>query len=219
MVVIAVIGILAGLLLPVLSKAKDQGTRNVCVNNLKQINLAMHVYATDHADELPWSNWFKGDTNGRAGWLYKLDTTKTGPARFVLTNGVFWAILQNPKMYMCPLDHPGTELFKNRDQQISSYVMNGAVNGYKRILQPTLRLNQMPVDGVAYWETDESEPKYFNDGASRPDEGVSPRHNQGAIMSRFGGTVEFIKLKAYYDEEALTNKNKLWCYPNSPDGR
>ncbi|MCI0564012.1 MAG: DUF1559 domain-containing protein, partial [Nitrososphaera sp.] len=68
-VVVAVIGILAALLLPVLSKAKDQGVRTTCINNLKQITTTMHLYATDHNGELPWSNWFRGDQNGRSGWL------------------------------------------------------------------------------------------------------------------------------------------------------
>lgn len=53
LVVIAVTGILAALLLPALSKAKAQARRTTCVNNLKQINLAVQLYAGANDDILP----------------------------------------------------------------------------------------------------------------------------------------------------------------------
>jgi prepilin-type N-terminal cleavage/methylation domain-containing protein/prepilin-type processing-associated H-X9-DG protein len=47
-VVIGVIGILAGLLLPALSRAKERGRSIKCLNNQKQMGLAMELYTTDH---------------------------------------------------------------------------------------------------------------------------------------------------------------------------
>jgi prepilin-type N-terminal cleavage/methylation domain-containing protein len=47
LVIIAIIGILAALLLPVLSRAKASGKRTSCLNNLKQIATGVHMYAGD----------------------------------------------------------------------------------------------------------------------------------------------------------------------------
>lgn len=57
LVVVAIIGILAALLLPALSQAKERGYRAQCANNLKQLAIAIQLYADDHGDQLPGPVW------------------------------------------------------------------------------------------------------------------------------------------------------------------
>lgn len=223
LVVIAIIGIVAALLLPALSKAKNKAIMATDISNLKQQSICLNLYSSDNADILPWPNWLAGDAPAddppRAGWLYALDTLASGSARFKANTGVFWKTLGNPKLYMCPMDNTNTPLFAMRDQQISSYAINGAVIGYNRMIYPPLKLSSLEPGAVAFWETDEKHPSFFNDGANYPAEGVSTRHLQGAVNSMFDGSVSFIKFDIWHNEVNETNKNQLWCYPGSGDGR
>lgn len=70
--VMAIIGVLAGLLLPALSAAKGRARTAACASNLRQFGLALQLYAQDHEDRLPPN----GDGNQEAlgnkwvdGWL------------------------------------------------------------------------------------------------------------------------------------------------------
>ncbi|HTA95143.1 MAG TPA: prepilin-type N-terminal cleavage/methylation domain-containing protein [Verrucomicrobiae bacterium] len=229
LVVIAIIAILAALLLPVLSRAKNSASKATDINNLRQIMLALNSYTSDDGDVLPPPNWddggFASSQGTNTGWLYAVDLNATGTNRFNVQTGLFWDILRNPSIYFCPMDNPYLAsmsahdgVVEQRQQQISSYAMNGAVIGFMYMIYPPVKLAQMRPTDCAFWETDQTDPFYFNDGANWPGEGVSPRHYQGAIQAAFDASVSYVKLNDWYGDVAQTNKNRLWCYPNSPDG-
>jgi prepilin-type N-terminal cleavage/methylation domain-containing protein len=54
LVVIAIIGLLAALLLPALSLARQKGSRAVCLSNLRQVGIAILAYANDNDGKIPY---------------------------------------------------------------------------------------------------------------------------------------------------------------------
>ena len=64
LVVIAIIGILAAMLLPALNKAREKGRSAVCISNLHQICVGIHLYTDDNDGYMPTASYGTGATEG-----------------------------------------------------------------------------------------------------------------------------------------------------------
>jgi len=90
LVVIAIIAILASMLLPSLSLAKEKGVRIKCMSNQKQIGLALHMYAGENDNYLPSYGADAGT------WLWDIPT-KT--AKFIVESGGSRKVLYCPSKF------------------------------------------------------------------------------------------------------------------------
>ncbi len=186
LVVIAVIGILSGLLLPVLGRARARAQMVTDVNNTRQILTAAHIYAGDAQDYLPRPGWqisfscwaygapFPYGTGGTA-----TDYAAAYPAQqTACATGQLYSYLTTSQILMCPGDRVNS-LFYQRQMYISSYVWNGAISGYDVFTDKTWKLSQLRPGAILQWEGDETIPTSLNDGGDYPNEGFTRRHGGG----------------------------------------
>jgi prepilin-type N-terminal cleavage/methylation domain-containing protein len=221
LVVIAIIAILAGMLLPALAKAKVKAVQIKCTGNQKQLMLANTMYITDANEMVPHPNW--DFDPAIAGWLAKpLPSGAFGPATNV-QSGVFWKFLTEAQVYRCPADlktnqTPQNYLFTGRGQQLSSYLMNGALVAYSKDRKKTFRQSDFRPDDIVMWQARHTTPGDFNDGSSSPDEGIFTNHNGGTTIGSMGGHVEFIKARRFTQLYDLPSKTRAWCNPLTSNG-
>ena len=230
LVVIAIIAILASLLLPALSEAKEKAQMAYCINNNKQLLLAATIYAGDNQDHLPWHGAGVPPpyTNCWA-WSYG-PPTFTDRSHFHVQGGQLWPYLHNPHVFYCPADPTNTVYWKARQiegyETVTSYIYSTVTTGgggdyWNRGVG--LKLILFRPDGIMQWEPDERMPFQFNDGADDPNEGVdtTTRHDGGGIIGCFDGSAEWMKYQVISDLEkasASSGPNRLWCNPLSATG-
>ncbi len=109
LVVIAIIAILAGMLLPALSMAKAKAQRTSCVNNLRQMNSILHLYALDNNGAVPL-----GYRGGRKQWNTMVFSGTVN--HFVIFGRLYTAnMLDTPKILYCPAERAASQKFQTAE--------------------------------------------------------------------------------------------------------
>jgi len=144
LVVVAIIAILAAMLLPALSKAREKARQAVCINNLKQIGLSLLLYVNDYGE------YFPPEANGTGSW-----------AKILVGSGYAKAASGNtlPSLFKCPTDRTA---LNSTDYTMGVYGYNyiwlcGYSNAYdpwdasKWTRYPTCKLSQIkrPAEMIA----------------------------------------------------------------------
>ncbi|PYJ96253.1 MAG: hypothetical protein DME23_21370 [Verrucomicrobia bacterium] len=133
LVALAIVGVLAGLLLPVVGKAKEAGRATACLSNLRQVGIALQLYTQDNNNRLPLMRDRSFDTNAPP-------VTNALPSPDVVLSNYLGAV----RVLRCPSDRK--QIY---EQTGSSYAWNSLLNGqdaeHLKVLTMDFDPHQIPV--------------------------------------------------------------------------
>ena len=121
LVVMAIIGILASLLLPALGRAKAQAYNAACMNNLRQLGIATRIYSDDNQERLPSAEILPTqpiDPQNPLPRICDVLASYVGRGAGTNTNGA--------TVFKCPVDRVGRFAAEG-----SSYEWNAELNGHR----------------------------------------------------------------------------------------
>jgi prepilin-type processing-associated H-X9-DG protein len=241
MTTMAIITLLAGLVLPSLGKAQARTRSAVCLNDLKQLQLAWMLYADDNEQNLAPNfssvNAGKSDLTPSwvAGWLtYEADPDNTNI--FNLLGSEFGRLgghLSVPKVYRCPADKSAAQFGQARLPRVRSFSMNCYVGRSGMVPGPEAELFLKTTDFIdpppaCTWVLIDEHEDSIDDGSflmSRPTEEPylvwhdlpASRHAGGANLSFADGHVE---MRKWLDPRTRKKvEQQKFCYASSPGNR
>jgi len=137
LVVIAIIAILAGMLLPALTRAKQKGQGISCMNNHRQLCIAWRMYTEDNNDVLLYASenpsnpatlaasWVVGTTDTDPNNRYNWD-----PELSIMKSPLWNYSGQNPMIWKCPSDKSGFWVNRAWRPRVRSMAMNLYLGGW-----------------------------------------------------------------------------------------
>ena len=142
LVVIAIIAILAAMLLPALSKAKERANTVSCLNNLKQWGGATHMFSLDNDDFLPKDGTPNG-TSVNEGWYIDLPRTLGIPTYHEVPWRTNASIEPGRSLWICPANPR-----RSNGNNLFHYCLNEHVNASGSGNQVRLSRIRQPVNTV-----------------------------------------------------------------------
>jgi prepilin-type N-terminal cleavage/methylation domain-containing protein/prepilin-type processing-associated H-X9-DG protein len=231
LVVIAIIAILAGMLLPALSKSKTKAQGISCVNNLKQLMLGWSMYANDNNDNLvPSAGLDRLVTDANAAHAYgannqwamgTMDRMPGATNDLLLRDSLLFPLINNTAVFRCPADRStgfgGTVYPKGGSG--SARVRSMSMNNWMNPLAPwkannnnvfNFRKSSHVTRPADTWVTMDENPASINDGwfVCDPESGTwtdipATYHNNANGISFADGHAEIKKWK----DKAVTGVN------------
>jgi prepilin-type N-terminal cleavage/methylation domain-containing protein/prepilin-type processing-associated H-X9-DG protein len=234
LVVIAIIGILAALLLPVLSKSKAKALSISCANNLKQLTLAATAYASDQHDAI-----IPNYLNNINAWVGGLVNTLPGATNLDdIRKALLYPQNQSVAIYCCPADNidiSGTSFQRVRSYSLSCMMGANDLTPDSKVVHPGYAENRKfseikspgPSDAIFFVdESSNPDPDLcsIDDGyfAIRPDQQTqwqnipANRHGNGSNFSFADGHVDWHRwLEA--NTHTLVHRDSVGTFPNDRD--
>ncbi len=130
LVVMVIIAVLASLLFPALNRAKGRTQSIACLNNLKQLQFAWHMYVDDNDGQLPANNADYGGKSG-SGISWCPGNARTDVTTENIQRGLLFPYLRATDVYHCPGDKAKAETIDGEKLNIDrtrSYSMSGSIN-------------------------------------------------------------------------------------------
>jgi hypothetical protein len=168
-----VIAILAAMLLPALSSAKDRAWVVNCLNNQKQLALTIHLYSADNTDYMPPSSDYQGVAQYGGGYwpgpipgIAGNQTVQQAIAAVQegLKKGPIFPYCPNTASYHCPAD----KRFKNRRPGLhwayDSYSKVDGINGGMWDVPPVKKLSSLKDPSRALAFVEEADSRNYNQG-------------------------------------------------------
>ena len=132
LVVIAIIAILAGMLLPALSKAKSKAQGIQCLNNHRQLMLAWRLYSEENNDRLLYA-YSEAAPNNRYAWVNGILDYSAAASNWDieanLKKSPLWKFCGNPTVFKCPADKSTVNVRGNVMPRVRSMSMLNYIGG------------------------------------------------------------------------------------------